>query len=112
MSITLNVLVSPQLVLNSTQTYYTSTNIRTRIDKVTVTNTTGSADTITLYLVVQDGTAGASNTITSAKSIAAGETWNCPDLIGQILQSGGTIQAKAGTSSTALTFSVAGAQIT
>lgn len=103
-------LISPQQLTDATATYYTSTNVTTRIDKLSLTNTTAGAVTATIYLVPSAGTAGDSNTITWAKSIQAGETWNCPDAVGQILASGGTIQAKA-SANTSLTISAAGVTI-
>jgi hypothetical protein len=106
---TINVvqLIAPQQLTNATATYYTSTNVVTRIDKFTVTNPTGGAVTCTLYLVPSAGSANDGTTITSAKSIQAGETWNCPDMVGQILKAGGTIQAKA-SANTSLTISAGG----
>lgn len=103
-------LISPQQLTNATATYYTSTNLLTRIDKLSITNTTGVAVTVTIYLVPNAGAAGNSTTVTSAKSVQAGETWNCPDVVGQVLNIGGTIQAVAGAN-TSLTISAAGVTI-
>lgn len=103
-------LISPQQLTNATATYYTSTNLITRIDKLSITNTTAGAVTATIYLVPDGGSAGNSTTVTSAKSIQAGETWNCPDVVGQVLNIGGTIQAVA-SANTSLTISAAGVTI-
>jgi hypothetical protein len=111
MSITPTVLIAPQQLTNAVASYYTSTNIKTRIDKLSITNPTGSAATATLYLVPAAGAANAGTTITSAKSVAPGETWNCPDMVSQILLAGGTIQAVASVGAT-LTISSAGVLIT
>lgn len=108
--ITSKPLISPQRLTTSTATYYTSTNLTTRVDKFTVTNTTAGAVTVTIYLVPSAGTADDGTTITSAKSIQGGETWNCPDMVGQVLGLGGTIQAKA-SAATSLTVSAAGVTI-
>lgn len=56
-------------------------------------NTTGSPIAATVYLVPSGGTAGATNTYISARSISAGETYNCPELINQGLNAAGFIQA-------------------
>lgn len=111
MSITPAQLVAPQQLTASTAVYYTSTNLKTRIDKLSVTNPTANARLFTLYLVPNSGAANDGTTITSLRPINAGETWNCPDAVGQILNAGGSIQAKA-DAATALTISAAGVQIT
>ena len=110
MTINVAQLIAPQQLTNATATYYTSTNLVTRIDKLTITNPTAGAVTVTIYLVPSAGSAGDPTTITSAKSIQAGETWNCPDAVGQVLKAGGTIQAKA-SANTSLTISAAGVTI-
>lgn len=96
---------------NSQTSQYTAANCKTVIDKFTVTNTTGSAATFSVNLVASAGSASASNCVLSGKSIAAGETYNCPELVGQVLESGGFISTLAGTAS-ALTISATGREIT
>jgi len=56
-------------------------------------NTTGAPIAATVYLVPNAGVAGAANTLISARSIAAGESYPCPELIGQGLNTGGQVQA-------------------
>jgi len=105
-------LVAPQQVASSTATYYTSgVGVTTRIDSVSVTNPTASAATITLYVVASGGTAGDANTISKAHGVNAGQTWNCPDLIGKVLPAGSTLQAIA-SAATTLTLAVSGTQFT
>lgn len=68
--------------------------LTTRIIKAaTITNTTAAPVAATVYLVPTGGAAGAGNTIISARSIAAGETYPCPELNGQGVNAGGFIQA-------------------
>jgi hypothetical protein len=110
MSFTPLPLVAPQQLTNATATYYTSTGIKTRIDKMSFTNTDTGAHTVTLYLVPSAGSATNATTITAGHALAAGETWNSPDAVGQILAAGGTIQAKA-DANTVVTISAAGTQI-
>jgi hypothetical protein len=110
MGITPKALVTPQQIANATTTYYTSTGLRTRIDKLTVTNPTAGAATVTIYLVPSGGSAGDSTTISKTKSVASLETWNCPDVVGHILEAGGTLQAVA-SAATTLTLAVSGAQL-
>lgn len=63
------------------------------IKAASIINTTGAPVAATVYLVPSGGTAGAANTIVSARSIAAGETYPCPELNGQGLNAAGFVQA-------------------
>lgn len=104
-------LVAAQQLTGSNATYYTATNVRTVIDKCTVTNTTAGAVTLTLDIVDAGGSAGATERIISAKSIAAGETYRCPEMVGHVLENGDTIQGLA-SAATSLTIRVSGREIT
>ena len=78
-------------------TYYTvPTNTLTTISACTLTNTTAGAVTATVHLVPSGGSATASNMILSARTLAAGESFNVGSAIGQTLAAGGTLQALAG----------------
>lgn len=92
-------------------TQYTAVNCKTVIDKFTATNTTGSPVTISVNLVANLGSVSASNRIVSAKSIAPGEAYNFPELVGQSLEAGGFISTIA-SAATALTISSTGREIT
>jgi hypothetical protein len=63
------------------------------IRSASVTNTTGAPVALTVYLVPLGGTAAAANTIISARTIAVGETYNCPELVGKGINAGGFLQA-------------------
>lgn len=90
---------------------YTATNCKTIIDKFTVTNTTSGAVKFSANLVASGGSAGASNLVIDGKSIAARETYTCPELVGQVLEPGGFISTLAGAA-TSLTISASGREIT
>lgn len=90
---------------------YTATNVVAVIDTFKVTNTTASAVAFTLNLVASGGTAGADNTIISAKSIAAGETYSCPEVVGEVLAPGSYISTLAGAAAS-LTIRASGLEIT
>lgn len=111
MTITVKNIVPAAQLTGAAATLYTATNCKTVIDKFTLTNTSGGAIAVTVYKIVQGGAAGAGNTIISAKSIAAGETYNCPEMVGQTLEAGGFIQAFASTTLT-VTVSASGREIT
>jgi hypothetical protein len=102
MAVTAKGLIASQQLTNANATYYTATNVRTIIDKFTLCNTTAGAITVTIDIVDSGGSAGVTERVISVKSIAAGETYTCPEMVGQILNSGDSIQglASAGTSIT------------
>lgn len=63
------------------------------IKAATLINTTGAPIAATVYLVPSGGAVGAANTLISARSIAAGESYPCGELLGQGLNAGGSVQA-------------------
>lgn len=103
-------LVAPVQVASSATDYIPAVTIKTRIDKVTVTNPTSTARTITFYIIPSGGSAGDSTTITKTYSVPGTSTWNCPDLVGQILTIGDKLQAVA-SAATALTLMISGTEI-
>lgn len=75
-------------------TYYTAPALtRARICNATLTNDTGSAIAATVHIVTASESAVSKNKKISARSIAPGESYPCPELIGRILEPGDTIQA-------------------
>lgn len=107
-------LVSGSQLTTSIATYGTAVgaNRRQRIDKCTITNTTGTARYVDLHLVPSGGSADATNQVIDGKVIAAGETYACGDeVVGHWLEPGGTIQALA-EAATALTLMVSGVEFT
>lgn len=111
MAVNPKTLVSSQQLTNSNATYYTATNVRTIIDKMTVCNTTAGAVTVTIDLVDSGGSAGVTERVISARSIAAGETYTCPEVVGHILNSGDSIQGLAGAG-TSITIRASGREVT
>lgn len=108
MAVNLRRLVGGTQLAAAASTLYTApTATKTQIQSMTLTNTTGGAVTATVYLVSSGGTATASNTILSAKSIAAGESYKVIEAIGQVLEAGGTIQALA-SSATSISMVASG----
>ncbi len=90
---------------------YLAVNCKTIIDKFTATNTSAVNAVLSVNLVAAGGTEGNANLVMKARSIAPGETYTCPELVGQSLESGGFISTLAGTAS-ALTISASGREIT
>jgi hypothetical protein len=111
MTVTVKVLVAP-LQLQATQTtQYTANNCKAIIDKATITNTDTVNRTVSVNLVTVSGSAGNSNLVIDDKTIVPGETYLCPELVGQSLEPGGFISTIA-SAATALTFRVSGREIT
>lgn len=111
MTATVKVLIQSKQAENIETPQYTATNVRTIIDKFTVTNTTVGVVVFTARIIPSGGSAAASNAIISARSIAAGECYTCPELVGHLLSSGDFISTLAGAA-TSLTIRAAGREIT
>lgn len=111
MAVTVKVLIPAKQAENSQTTQYTAVNVRAIIDKFTVTNTSGSNVTFSCNLVTSGGSAGAANLIVDARSLVPDETYTCPELVGQALESGGFISTIA-SAATSLTIRASGREIT
>lgn len=94
-----NIIPSKEVEPTTAAEQYAAINCTTIIDKITVVNVTASAVSFTAYIVPAAGTAGADNIIISAKSIAPGETYQCPELVGQIMAPNSKIFAFASAAS-------------
>lgn len=110
MAVTAKCLLEAKYAENAQTTQYTAgAGIRAIIDKFTAYNGTGGAVTLTVNLVASGGAAGASN-VKVAKSIAAGETYTFPELVGHILNAGDFISTLA-SAATSLVIRVAGREV-
>lgn len=110
MAVTVKVLI-PAKEAEGTQTaQYTAVNCRAIIDKFTATNTSGSNATISVNLIPNAGTAGDDNLIVDAQSIAPGDTYTFPELVGQVLDSGNFISTIA-SAANAITIRASGREI-
>jgi hypothetical protein len=110
MTVTAKNLVPAKTVEATQTTQYIANGVTTIIDKFTATNYSGSSATISVNLVTPTGTASNDNLIVKARSLAASETYIFPELVGQILPSGGFISTIAGTAS-AINMRVSGREI-
>lgn len=111
MTVTVKALIPAKQAENTQTTQYTATNCKAIIDKFTATNTTAANVTISVNLVTSGGSAAATNLIVDTRAIAPDETYTFPELVGQVLDSGGFISTIAGTAS-ALTIRASGREIT
>jgi hypothetical protein len=110
---TRNVRIIPgsQLTTGAVAYYTAPANTRCVLKRLSFTNTTAGAVTVTVHLVVATGSASASNTLASAHTIAAGETWDCVSAEGQVVEAGGSVQALA-SAGTSITLIGSGVEIT
>lgn len=100
-----------QAAAAETTQYTAPASTRTIIDKFTGTNTTGTSATLTVKLVQSGGAAGAANTIVSAKTIAPGECYTFPEIVGHVLNPGDFLSTLAGTGA-AITIRGSGREVT
>jgi hypothetical protein len=110
MTVTVKTLVAPLQMQATQTTQYTATAVRAIIDKATVTNTDTSARTFSVNLVQSGGSAGNANLIIDTKTVQPDETYTCPELVGQVLDSGAFISTIA-SAATALTLRISGREI-
>lgn len=111
MTITPAALIEAKFCEVAETTQYTSTGLQTLLDKFTGTNVTAAPAVITVRIVPSGGTAGTANAITYVKTIAPGQAYLFPELIGHILAPGDFISTLGGTAS-AIVIRASGRQVT
>jgi hypothetical protein len=112
MAVTAKCLLEAKYAENSETTQYSAgSGVRTIVDKFTATNVTASAATITVKVIASGGTASTDETIVKEKSLAAGETYTFPEMVGQVLNAGDFISTLAGTA-TAIVIRISGRENT
>jgi hypothetical protein len=103
--------ITPAQLTTSPVAYLTvPANSSAVIKKLTFTNSTGVAQTVTAYLVPSGGGPTAGNILISARTVSAGDTYDCFEAQGQTLQTAGTLQIKSDANS-AITVNGAYAQV-
>lgn len=105
------VLIDAKQAENSQTTQYIASNVKALIDKFTVTNTSGSAETISINLVASGGSVGDSNKIISTLSVPGSDTIIVGELSAHVLEDGDFISTLA-SSSSALTIRCSGREVT
>lgn len=95
MSVKTQPLATSAFAPNAETTLYTSdTGTATIIDKFTGYNGDTSARSLTVKLVPTGGTAGSSH-VCVVKTLAPGETYTFPEIVGHTLEAGGFISHQA-----------------
>lgn len=111
MAVTVKNIIPAKQAENTQTAQYTAVSCKCIIDKFTVTNTNTSNVTISVNLIASGGSAGNSNLIVKTRSVVPGETYLCPELVGQVLEAGGFISTLA-SAATSLTITASGREIT
>jgi hypothetical protein len=111
MTVIVKTLVPPKQMEAVQTTQYTATAAKALIDKATVTNTDTVNRTFSVNLVQVGGVAGNANLIIDDRSVVPGETYLCPELVGQELDPGAFISTIA-SNATSLTLRISGREIT
>lgn len=89
------VLIEAKTLEGAQTDQYQAVGVKARIHKFTVTNQDAIARAVSVNLIPSGGSAGASNLIVKAKNILPGQTYECPELVGQLLAAGGKISTLA-----------------
>ena len=99
MTVTVKVLIPAKTAESSQTTQYTASGVKAIIDKLTATNYSAAAATISINIVTVAGSAGNDNLIVKTKTLQPAETYTFPEIVGTALESGGFISSIAGTAS-------------
>lgn len=95
MSVTLRNAYIAQPGVANTTLYTCPANTIARVLKCTVTNDTTTVETISFNKVPSGGAVGVDNLIMNLKPIGNIETYECPEVVGQILDAGDFLSAIA-----------------
>jgi hypothetical protein len=110
MAVTVKVLIPAKIAEAAQTTQYTATGVTTLIDKLTATNYSAVAATLSVNLVTLADTAGNQNLIVKTKTLQAGETYTFPEIVGAALAPSGFISTIAGTA-TSINIRASGREI-
>ena len=110
MTVIVKVLIPAKIAEAAQTTQYTATGVTTLIDKLTATNYSAVAATLSVNLVTSADTAGNQNLIVKTKTLQAGETYTFPEIVGAALAPSGFISTIAGTA-TSINIRASGREI-
>lgn len=103
-------IILPKYAENVQTTQYTPVNVRTDIVQFTATNTTATAQTLSVHLVPVAGVADASNKIIDSMPIGARQTVPLVAMYNQLVESGMSISTLASAASS-IVISASGDEI-
>ena len=85
-----------QVAATNTTLYTCPANMTARVMKCTACNDTTTAQTITFHKVESGGSVAVDRLLINAKALGNKETYECPEVVGQVLDAGAFISAIAG----------------
>lgn len=96
MAITPKVIVASQVVGGSASVFYTApSSTQTVIKQFTLTNYSGSAVTVSVWLTPTAAAPTDAQLLIDEKALAAGEAWSAWPAMGQVLDTNNSIQVSA-----------------
>lgn len=111
MAVTTRVLVPSKVMEATSQQQYTAQGSTVLIDKFTVINTSANNVNFSVNIIASGGSPTDANIVIKSRVLAPNQTYNCPELVGHVLQDGASIHTQAGAASS-LTMRVSGREIT
>ena len=111
MTVTVKNIIPAKYAEDTQTSQYTAQSCRTIIDKFTATNVTASNATLSVNIVPSGGTAGTGNLIISVRTIAPGETYTCPEIVGHVVEPNCEISTDSDSSS-AIVIAASGREVT
>lgn len=111
MAVTTRVLVPSKVMEATSQQQYTAQGSTVLIDKFTVINTSANNVSFSVNIVASGGSASDANIVIKSRALAPNQTYNCPELVGHVLQDGASIYTQA-VAASSLTIRVSGREIT
>ncbi len=111
MTVTVKNLVNPVNVAAAATAQYTAVNLTAIIDKCTIVNYGTSAATISIYLPASGSSAASNNLVLQNKTLQPAETYTCPEVVGHVVPSGGSIVTVASVA-LAIALRVSGREVT
>lgn len=100
-----------QVAATNTTLYTCPANTTARVMKCTACNDTTTAQTISFHKVESGGSVADDRLVLNLKTLGNKETYECPEIVGQVLDAGASISAVAG-GATQITVSLDVAEIT
>lgn len=87
--------LTPPLAIGAALTQLFVADKTTRVDKLTVTNPTGGALSVTVYILAAGVPVSDTSIVTATTSIASKAALNVKEVVGQVLNAGDSLQAVA-----------------
>jgi hypothetical protein len=110
MSTSPKVLVPSKLLEAAQTSQYTASGVKARIDSCVATNQLSTNQTLSLNIVTSGDTPGSDNLFIKSRTIFPGESYECPEIIGQWLAQGDFVST-ATSDGTAFAFRMSGIEV-